>query len=120
MLDPYTYNYMNSTFQRDREPPQSYEGQYVTDVLAQKAFRLLDEATHARKPFFLTIAPSAPHVNIEMNGNPFGDDYEVKFSAPVAAERHRHLFEDVKVPRTENFNPDVVRNNAYHEIRIMC
>ena len=111
---------MNSTFQRDREPPRSYEGQYVTDVLTQKAFRLLEEAAQAEKPFFLTIAPSAPHVNIEMNGNPFGDDYEVKFSAPVAAERHRHLFGDVYVPRTNNFNPDFVCSSASHKIYVKC
>jgi hypothetical protein len=113
-LDPYTYNYLNSTFQRDREAPQSYEGQYVTDVLAQKAYRLLDEASQTSgTPFFLTIAPSAPHVNIEMNGNPFDDDFEVKFSAPISAERHQHMFKGQKVLRTKNFNPDYVCSLFY-------
>jgi hypothetical protein len=104
---------MNSTFQRDHEAPRSYEGEYVTDVIAQKAYRLLDEAIRAREqPFFLTIAPSAPHVNIEMNGNPFDDDFEVIFSAPIAAERHQDLFSDEKVPRAKNFNPDLVCASA--------
>lgn len=30
------------------------------------------------------------------------------FSAPVAADRHKSLFKNVKVPRSENFNPDEV------------
>jgi hypothetical protein len=104
---------MNSTFQRDREAPQSYEGQYVTDVLTQKAHRLLDEATRVNgKPFFLAIAPSAPHVNIEMHGNPRDDDFEVNFDAPISAARHQHLFQNEKVPRTKNFNPDFVGSTS--------
>jgi hypothetical protein len=100
---------MNSTFQRDREAPRSYEGEYVTDVLAQKAYGLLDEATRrSERPFFLTVAPSAPHVNIEMHGNPFNGEFKVEFSAPISAARHRHLFREEKVPRTKNFNPNFV------------
>lgn len=108
LLDPYTYNYMNSTFQAGDEPPRSHEGEYITDVLALKAYRLLEEAQAQEKPFFLTVAPSAPHVNIEMHGSPFDDNFKVNFSPPVAAKRHQHLFQDVKVPRTKNFNPDNV------------
>ncbi|KAG9761368.1 Arylsulphatase, partial [Aureobasidium melanogenum] len=99
LLDPFTYNYMNSSFQRNRDPPQSHEGEYVTDVLAQKAYRLLDEAVDANKPFFLMIAPSAPHADIQNNSG------SLTFGAPVSAPRHADLFKDIKVPRTANFNP---------------
>ncbi|KAL3449925.1 alkaline-phosphatase-like protein [Aspergillus insuetus] len=106
LLDPFTYNYLNSTFQRTGETPRSYEGEYVTDVMAQKAYRLLDEAVAAENPFFLTIAPSAPHANIQMSGSILDPDPVFIFDAPVPAKRHEHLFEDVIVPRGKNFNPD--------------
>ncbi|KAI9050293.1 hypothetical protein LZ554_005460 [Drepanopeziza brunnea f. sp. 'monogermtubi'] len=106
LLDPYTYNYLNSTFQHTGETPRSYEGQYSTDVLAQKAYSLLDHAVQAEAPFFLTVAPIAPHANVEMNGSALDDGHTFKFESPVSAERHKHLFKDVKVPRTESFNPD--------------
>ncbi|KAI0201229.1 arylsulfatase-like protein [Astrocystis sublimbata] len=109
LLDPFTYWYMNSTYQRDRNPPVSYEGEYSVDVLTKKAMGLLDEAYDAGKPFFLGIAPVAPHADIQSEGFRHGKHRnltEVKFSPPVAAPRHAHLFPDAKVPRTPNFNPD--------------
>ncbi|OJI79581.1 hypothetical protein ASPTUDRAFT_59643 [Aspergillus tubingensis CBS 134.48] len=106
LLDPFTYDYLNSTFQRDRESPQSYEGEYSTDVLGQKAYRLLDEAVTAQKPFFLTVAPIAPHCNVFMNGTGLDANPKFSFSAPIPAKRHEHLFPDAKVPRTPSFNPE--------------
>ncbi|GKZ31401.1 hypothetical protein AbraIFM66950_011977 [Aspergillus brasiliensis] len=106
LLDPFTYDYLNSTFQRDREPPQSYEGEYSTDIVAQKAYRLLDEAVTAQKPFFLTVAPIAPHCNVFMNGTGLDANPKFDFSAPIPAKRHEDLFPDVKVPRTPSFNPE--------------
>lgn len=114
LLDPYTYRYLNSTFQRNFDEPVSYEGHYATDVLAEKAYGFLDDAVAALqdtgKPFFLTIAPTAPHsdVNIKqkvIHGN-FSENSNVQ-SPPIPAERHKHLFEDVVVPRTPNFNPEI-------------
>ncbi|KAI2623166.1 Arylsulphatase [Hypoxylon sp. NC1633] len=105
LLDPYTYDYLNATFQRNGEKPRSYEGHYNTDVLAQKAYGLLDEAVEAGKPFFLVAAPIAPHANVVMKGK--GQDLNsILFTEPVPAERHKHLFQDEKVPRTPNFNPE--------------
>ncbi|KAI1391689.1 Arylsulphatase [Hypoxylon trugodes] len=109
LLDPFTYSYMNSTYQRNQDPPVSYEGRHSVDVLAEKALGLLDEAVEAEKPFFLGIAPIGPHANIWAPGFKDGnhsDLTEVDFSPPVPAERHAKLFEGVKVPRTANFNPD--------------
>jgi arylsulfatase A-like enzyme len=106
LLDPFTYDYLNSTFQQGREAPQSYEGQYSTDVLAQKAYRLLDEGVEAQKPFFLTIAPIAPHCNVFMNGTGLDESPIFSFSAPIPAARHEHLFENIQVPRTPSFNPE--------------
>lgn len=101
---------MNSTYQRNRDPPVSYEGQYSVDVLAKKAIGFLDEAYEAGKPFFLGLAPVAPHSDIQFDlgrGNGTSSNLiDVEFRPPVSAKRHAHLFEDVKVPRTSNFNPD--------------
>ncbi|KAK3686952.1 hypothetical protein LTR37_019306 [Vermiconidia calcicola] len=113
LLDPYTYRYLNATFQRNHDEPVSYEGHYATDVLAGKAHGFLDDALEALQsegtPFFLTVAPTAPHsdVNIKrdlINGS-FTEHSNVQ-SPPVPAERHQHLFANAVVPRTPNFNPD--------------
>ena len=113
LLDPYTYRYLNATLQRNHDKPASYEGQYSTDVIAKKTYGFLgdavDELESKGTPFFLTVAPTAPHsdVNIKqdvIHGN-FSETTNVQ-SPPIPAERHKHLFQDVRVPRTPNFNPD--------------
>ncbi|KAI0023547.1 arylsulfatase [Xylariomycetidae sp. FL0641] len=108
LLDPYTYNYMNSTFQRHGEEPRSYEGGHLSDVITKKAYGLLDDAVHASKdkPFFLAVAPVAPHANVEMRGKHGAKDRFVQFTEPIPLEKHRHMFKNVTVPRTANFNPD--------------
>jgi Sulfatase len=111
LLDPHTYEYLNASFQRDYDPPVSHEGEYSTDLVAKKAYGFLDDAVEAKKPFFITVAPNAPHSNVKflktmVNGSFESNSLEV--SPPVPAERHAHLFEDVVIPRTLNFNPDKV------------
>ncbi|KAI1341591.1 Arylsulphatase [Xylariaceae sp. FL0016] len=101
LLDPYTYEYWNATMQRNREPPVSYEGQYSTDVVAAKAAGFLGDGIAAFQgsgtPFFLTVAPTAPHSNVH-NGTQ---------APPRPATRHRGLFnESVVVPRGASFNPE--------------
>ncbi|KAJ4416610.1 hypothetical protein N0V85_002211 [Neurospora sp. IMI 360204] len=122
LLDPYTYSYLNATFQRNRDPPVSYEGQYSVDVLAEKAYGFLDDAAENvhNRPFFLGIAPIAPHSNVEprfpssagintLHRRPTNeqDDIEkfVSFAPPIPAARHADLFPEVIVPRTPHFNP---------------
>jgi arylsulfatase A-like enzyme len=111
LLDPYTYDYLNSTFQRNRDPPVSHEGEYSTDVLAGKAYGFLEDAVKSERPFFLAIAPIAPHSNLRFHipdpGQPM-DIYQAGMTAPIPAERHQDLFKDVIVPRTPNFNPEKV------------
>lgn len=105
LLDPYTYQYLNATTQRNRDPPVSWEGHYSTDVLAEKAYGLLDEALMLKDPFFLTIAPTAPHSNVP-TFDPINHSEAPRMTIPIPAKRHEDWFPDVKVPRTENFNPD--------------
>ena len=109
LLDPYTYSYLNSTYQRNHDPPVSYEGRYTADVLEEKAFGFLDEATTVQRPFFLAIAPISPHSNIDPSVSPGTTEFTMtKMTEPIPADRHRDLFKDAKVPRTDNFNPDQV------------
>lgn len=59
---------------------------------------LKDALEEPSKPFFLTIAPIAPHIffrAVDGAGGP-----------PMPAPRHRNMFKDEKIPRTNNFNPD--------------
>ncbi|KAB5569978.1 alkaline-phosphatase-like protein [Coniochaeta sp. 2T2.1] len=58
-------------------------GEYSTDLVSQKSLDFLDEASESSRPFFF-------------------------FEPPVAAERHKHLYPDAKIPRTKSFNPPVV------------
>lgn len=81
----------------------------MTDVQTQKAYGLLAEAVQLGDPFFLTIAPIAPHANIAHGKLNEDGSPTPLMTEPIPADRHRHLFKDVKVPRTANFNPEKVR-----------
>lgn len=112
LLDPYTYEYLNATFSRNSGKIQSYEGQYTTDLIRDKSFDFLDDAIATQKdteqPFFLTIAPTAPHTNVHIGSNIIDGNFSEHSNVqlpPIPAERHQHLFPDVRVPRTEHFNP---------------
>jgi arylsulfatase A-like enzyme len=113
LLDPYTYRYLNATFQRNYDEPVSYEGQYATDVLAEKAYGFLDDAVEDLRqhnsPFFLTVAPTAPHSDVNIKRTNIEGDFDENTnvqSPPIPASRHKDLFEVEIVPRTPNFNPD--------------
>jgi arylsulfatase A-like enzyme len=74
---------------------------YLTDVLRQKAVDFVSQPTPVNQPFFLYLAPYAPH----------------KPATP--ARRHKDLFQDVQAPRTASFNePDVSDKPSY--IRNLC
>ena len=106
LLDPYTYSYLNATYQRNRDPPVSYEGFHTLDVIADKALGFLQDGLDGDRPFFLSVAPVAPHSDLDLSDRSTGN---IRMTAPIPLERHKHLFEGVKVPRTENFNPEKVR-----------
>ncbi|OQE44203.1 hypothetical protein PENCOP_c002G03337 [Penicillium coprophilum] len=103
VLDPYTYDYMNATYQRNHENPENYLGRHTTQVLREKAMGFLDDALAGERPFFMTVTPIAPHSN--MNGTYGGGAGPMWMDEPIPEEHHKHLFPDAKVPRTANFNP---------------
>ncbi len=105
LIDPGTYIFYNATMSRNHEPARNYPGEYSTDLISAAAVGFLDDAIQASdRPFFLGVAPIAPHSEtITSNG-------AAVFNAPVPAKRHEHLFANVTVPRTPNFNPNTVRS----------
>jgi arylsulfatase A-like enzyme len=116
--------YLNATYQRNHDPPVSYEGQHTVDVLKNKALGFLEEAASHDEPFFLGIAPIAPHSNVLATGLellPPDENAPVLPSPaglvgpPIPADRHKHLFPDAVVPRTTNFNPE--KPSGAHWIR---
>jgi N-acetylglucosamine-6-sulfatase len=78
----------------------SFEGQYSPDLMTQYALGYLDDAASRNEPFFIAVAPIAPHSNMRLQE-------PRQFDLPEYAERHAGLFSDYKIPRTENFNPDI-------------
>jgi arylsulfatase A-like enzyme len=59
---------------------------YVTDVLSAKARAFVEESAQAEQPFFLYLAPRAPH------------------GPATPAPRHQDRFNNAKAPRTSAFN----------------
>lgn len=69
---------------------------YGTDVYVRKAVDFIQRTAPTGKPFFIYLAPYAPH-------EPY-----------TPAPRHANLFPDAKAPRTPNFNEaDVSDKPAY-------
>lgn len=77
-----------------------YNGTYNTDLVADQSFGFLDDAIEDGSPFFLTIAPMAPHSQVVTSPG--------ESTKPVPKEKYADWFPDAKVPRKDNFNPDVV------------
>ena len=105
LLDPGTYIYYNATMQRNQDAPVSYDGSYSTDLIANKSIELLQEAKAASQPFFLGVTPIGPHSQVVFS---LTSDQPPVFEPPVPAIRHQDLYPNVTVPRTPNFNPNVV------------
>jgi len=99
----------------------SWEGHYTTDVIAEKAYGFIDDAVALGDPFFLTVATVAPHSNVAAFELDLDDPLNSPLDSivgvvtpPIPAERHKHLFPEVKVPRTANFNPNKVSIRIGH------
>ncbi|KAF4434834.1 putative arylsulfatase [Fusarium austroafricanum] len=101
LLDPGTYDYLNPIYQRNQEPPVHHKGVHTSDLISKYAHGLLKEAIDSKNPFFVAIAPIASHSNINVDRKPGSP-----MTIPIPTKRHSHLFKGVKVPRTDNFNPD--------------
>ena len=109
LIDPGTYVFYNATMTKNHEPYRSLPGEYSTDVVAAAAVGFLDNAiaATAERPFFLGVAPIAPHSETVIgSGAPY-------LLPPVPAKRHEGLFANVTVPRTPGFNPNESGSASY-------
>lgn len=99
-LEPFAYQYFNVSVTRNGQPPVNPVGIYSTDLMADTAQNFLDEALDdADRPFFMTLAPVAPHGYLQ--------ESPVQVTGPPeVAPRHKDLFQDYIIPRTDNFNPE--------------
>ena len=68
------------------------EKDYSTDVYARLAIDFVNRAATGEEPFFLYIAPYAPH------------------GPAIPAPRHKKLFVGVKLPRTPSFNEKDIKD----------
>ena len=106
LIEPGVYVYYNATYQKNNEPPYYMPGKYSTDVMAESAVEFIeDAASNKDRPFFINVMPVGPHFEPNQSLK-VEDGYRGGgMLPPVPAKRHEHLFPDVTVPRTENFNP---------------
>ncbi|KAJ3384738.1 hypothetical protein HDU84_002677 [Entophlyctis sp. JEL0112] len=110
LVHPYVYDNFHPVFSKNGGNIDDFEGTFQVDVVRDKALDILSDAlknTHEGVPFFLYLAPTAPHTEILFSRNPpDGVPYgRVTMTEAVPAKRHEHLFADAQVPRRKNFNP---------------
>ncbi|CEP14712.1 hypothetical protein [Parasitella parasitica] len=101
LVDPYTYIYNTAVFSVNGQTPVYYKNAYQTDIIHAKTRAALDRVQKVDKPFFLWVAPMAPHGQFEIFSNG-----TITTRSPVPAARHANYFKDVKIPRAPHFNPD--------------
>ncbi|KAJ1565015.1 Extracellular sulfatase Sulf-1 [Nowakowskiella sp. JEL0078] len=106
---PWTFRYEIPVFSKNGAWPTVYKGQYQTDVLTSKTLAFVDTAVKQNKPFFIYTAPAACHtwVGVDFDAyNPLieNDGITINFAPPIPADRHKDLFNDVKLPYRGNFN----------------
>ncbi|OAQ59462.2 arylsulfatase [Pochonia chlamydosporia 170] len=92
LVDPWTYQYNTPVFSQNGRIPILYRGYHQTDVIRAKTMSRLEYLTDKQdKPFYLTIAPVSPHVEIR--------------GLPVPLARHAKGFPNATAPQGRNFNP---------------
>jgi N-acetylglucosamine-6-sulfatase len=72
------------------------DADYETDLMAGKAAKFISENMRSPQPFFMWLAPLAPH-----------DSFDAACGyrdSPRPASRHLHLFDNAAVARSLNFN----------------
>ncbi|KPP64777.1 N-acetylglucosamine-6-sulfatase-like, partial [Scleropages formosus] len=79
------YNYTLSVNGKEEKHGDSYDKDYLTDLIVNRSIQFLDERSPQR-PFFIMLAPPAPH------------------SPYVAAPQYQNSFSNVKAPRDGSFN----------------
>ncbi|TPX65970.1 arylsulfatase [Spizellomyces sp. 'palustris'] len=105
LVNPWIYDYFHSVFSRNGAEPRHYPGWHQVDVITEKALDVLESHLKAskEKPFFLYLAPTAPHTTVAFPPDAT-DESDIIITEALPAVRHQHLFPNVKAPRVPNFN----------------
>lgn len=110
LIDPSTYRYFGYSVSVDGVPVTYGDsaGDYQTDVLAAEAERILRSRAGSAQPFFLSVAPLAPHLE-RIGGKSF---------PPRPAPRHEDAFENEPLPSTPSFDEPNVNDKPAHIRRL--
>lgn len=92
--------YHNTTWTFGKNQTHHIPGEHTLDITSAKGLAFLDDAVKAERPFFLMVAPVAPHVEHLPNG----------LHKPPPQKKWARAFKERHVPRNGNFNPIVVRD----------
>jgi N-acetylglucosamine-6-sulfatase len=79
-----TYNYFHTIFNVNGTIDDTHKGQYQTDVISRMAQRLIRKYHRSPKPFFMYLAPAAPHF-----GRPVEKDDPVHVKDPATGKREK-------------------------------
>ncbi|MGS0527396.1 sulfatase family protein [Zobellia nedashkovskayae] len=80
------------------EGDTNYKGEYVTDVITDRALNWLENERDQDKPFMMMVHHKAPHRNWD------------------PAERYMNKYEDIEIPEPDNFFDDyATRTTAAHK-----
>jgi N-acetylglucosamine-6-sulfatase len=99
-VDPSTYGFYDYTLNHNGKLRRwgAKPEDYSTDVYAKLAAKEIRSAADGNKPFFLSLAPNAPHtVAVETSARQEG-------LPAVPAPRHEDVYADQEMPRYPNFN----------------
>lgn len=97
------YSYYNYSINENGvlHPYGNTPADYKTDVQAQKAADFIANQQNSPQPFFLWLAPLAPHQN-SLESDAKGGATANKL--PIPAPRHLGLFDSTPLPQSPNFN----------------
>jgi N-acetylglucosamine-6-sulfatase len=105
-VDPTTYSMYgytlneNGTLTTYGSPDVEDPAAYQTDVYAQKAVDFIGRRTPKRKPFFLSVAPLAPHSESDLGE----DEPPESTPGPRAAPRHEGAFASEPLPLPPSYS----------------
>jgi arylsulfatase A-like enzyme len=105
LTDPYMYNYYNSSYVHYNGSHWENQGRisgYSTDQIAEYVASWISDAVEKKAPFFAVAAPVAPHMS---KGQTYANNNTKLPSFAKPKDEYVHLFPDLKIPRTANFNP---------------
>ncbi|SPO07569.1 related to sulfatases [Cephalotrichum gorgonifer] len=91
LVGPYTYEFNNVVMSENGERPVYYHGYHQTDIIRAKALDRLQRLIEKDEPYYIQIAPTAPH---QQSDGP-----------AVPCVRHMWTHLDARAPRIPNFNP---------------